>query len=105
MLFYTWHFWSNLKAGLKKQSSMVAVLPGRQLKCSNFPGRKKEKRNGRKGKDRNKGTERKKEKGQNGAVCRERRTKCVREMKVIGLLPGRKKFLEPSLKDTDSFSF
>ena len=26
---------------LKKQISMVAVLPGRWLKCSNFPGRKK----------------------------------------------------------------
>ena len=38
--------------GLKKQSSLVAVLPGIQLKCSNFPGRKKgnRKRNGRKGK-------------------------------------------------------
>ena len=50
----------------KKRSSVVAMLPGRQLKCSNFPGRKKEKgkRNGRKGKrrERNKeGNERRKE--------------------------------------------
>ena len=26
--------------GLKKRSNVVAALPGRQLKCSNFPGRK-----------------------------------------------------------------
>ena len=30
--------------GSIKRSSVVAALPGRQLKCSNFPGRKKGKR-------------------------------------------------------------
>ena len=33
-----------LYQGSKKRSSVVAALQGRQLKCSNFPGRKKEKR-------------------------------------------------------------
>ena len=36
--------------GSIKRSSMVAALPGRKLKCSNFPGRKKGKTNGRKAK-------------------------------------------------------
>ena len=41
----------ELNAGFKKQSSAVVALPRRQLKCSNFTGRKKGNRSGRKGKE------------------------------------------------------
>ena len=60
-------------------------------------GKEKETEGGLKGK---KGGRRKKEiekvKGQNGVVYLERR-KRVKEMKVLGLLPGRKIFFEPCL--------
>ena len=59
--------------GSIKRSSVVAALPGRQLKCSNFPGRKKEKgkRNRRKDK---KGKKAKKE-GMEGEINKERTVK------------------------------
>ena len=57
----------------KKRSSMVVALPGRQLKCSNFPVRKegkKEKETQGKGKE---GKEMKEREGKKGKERRERK--------------------------------
>ena len=53
---------NGLKAGLKKRSSVVAALLGRLLKCSDIPGRKKEKTGKREGRKGKKGKERRREK-------------------------------------------
>ena len=61
-----------------------------------FPRKEEGKRNGRKGKDGNKGAEQRKEKGQNGAVCRERRIKCVRRNESDWLATRKEQiFFEP----------
>ena len=98
-------------AGLKKRlSSVVAALPGRQLKCSNFPGRKKEKRKKKRKEGENKGKkgreeeERKKErevKGQNGVVYWERRRKRVKRNEGAWLATRKKIiFLGPAVLHT-----
>ena len=82
---------SALLAGLRKESSMVAALLGRQLESSNLPGRKKGKRKKEmegKGKE---GKEMKEREGKDGKRKKEREGKEGKGMKEREGKDGKRK--------------
>ena len=102
----------GLEQGSKKRSSVVAALPGRKLKCSNFPRRKKgkRKRNGWKGKRKEtkegrKGRERRERlRDRMGWYIGKEEESVYKEMEVFGLLPGRKIFFGPRFRATNQIN-